>query len=109
MAATSKSVDIKISATDDGASATFDKVQSRIGSFAQRAKEANLEARQSGELAVEKLLKGGGAAAGITLAAEGISKAASVIKEFQTAARKGEQDYGAFIDKLAGSVPIFGR
>jgi hypothetical protein len=81
------------------------QVQSAFQRVLHSAKLANLESRQSGELALERILKGGGAAAAITFSAEALKKTAEVLIEV----RKGQLGVAEGFLKIGEAVPILGR
>lgn len=104
MAKSERQVDIAIVAKDE-ASGVFKSV-------AASAKEFNREAKASGEGAVEKLLKGGGALGLATFALEGMAKAAEGVREALHGVADGtmevSQGIGLVLQKGFEGIPVVG-
>ena len=95
-------VDIKIKATDE-ASSIFERV-------AKSAQSLNREARGSGDRDIERLIRGGGALAIFTKAAEIAEKAADAISESLRGVASGtetvSQGIGHIIEGTTKSIPV---
>ncbi len=104
MAKSERQVDIAITARDE-ASSVFKSV-------AAQAREFNMEAKRSGEGAVERLLKGGGALGLATFALEGAGHAAKAFSESLAEVANGERSvqegFGHMLEGVSGAVPVLG-
>lgn len=96
-----RNVDYTITAKDE-ASGVF-------ATFRQNVKEANAEARASGDKGLETLLKGGGALGLATLAAQQFGEMAKTVDEDLVGIANHTKTWGDLTDDALSKLPVFGQ
>lgn len=96
-----RNLDYAIRARDESAG-VFERFRANIAS-------ANREARQSGDLQLERFLKGGGVAGIFTLGAEEVKKFGEAADKAFRGILDGTQTWGDALDGVLKNLPVFGQ
>ncbi len=96
-----RNLDYAIRARDESAG-VFERFRANIAS-------ANREARQSGDLQLERFLKGGGVAGIFTLGAEEVKKFGDAADKAFRGILDGTQTWGDALDGVLKNLPVFGQ
>ena len=104
MSDVNKNLDITIGAKDE-ASGVF---SSAFANLKSQAKSMNLEARQSGDQALERMLKGGGALGIVTLLGEGLKKTTEEAVKLSNEFAEGKINAADMVLEIGKSLPVLG-